>query len=812
MNAGNCVFMLLIEPIHRNKILSCFLFFEYGFIGLVSSNNNMNIAPFLDQPLPKHWHKYIVHFFDKNLCKCKNINSHSNNFPHVTWCLLQYAEIFQTYSKMVVTPIKFANTKVAKPSGQIIAQFDGFTCGEWCGSVKMCCIITKRHSWRFCLFPELLMNFTFHEIYFSVPHNFITYAHLKISISKTKSTVFKFCCQLSSFNFYPPGYRFLTEVTTITTELNYKINASFVVVDKNTKENVPISYLDHIKYFLIFKIQHWFEQHISVTTKKSEYLVIVKNTERNHACDLFVVDGPGMLSKELDSRNGTYKSSTFQCFVKVKKINGGFQSLSYHSHNLTVGIRQHATREAICLISNKQCNFTYPCVASVHTSNFSSSKVTIRNLSYQGFISLDCQYEGLSLLYKQSKELFELLTACDKSNNGRSIYFHSEYILLVLYCYTEYSSISVSTNVQKTHCKPVYVQRCNSEYCFPCLRNLVKTSEINFPKIKEQTLAKTGDGFTFDEQCIVLHIVDSESDNKKVSCEVLTKGTHHWKCRHQADDYKGKCARICPSHVHIVPYMPGKNMILKYQIKAFLKYGPYVGNEYVEFQGRILSVNSKRKVKYYKKILSAQHKQQDTLAKIAVEVQTKWRSLFAVTIQSQRWSQNWVDVQIEVQNKSFLCISEQLQATYFQEVLKTTQQNQNETLYVQLLNPVSYETKSFEAMFCVSFSSFFSFRNNKKACHSFLNSAKLFQRTLITTQERTHVFSLSDLINNPLVVLFPNWDKNNQTKILLKAAWIPNQFHWFLNKLQLDCVSYMMETRHCAGTASHVVPKFIKVK
>ncbi len=317
---------------------------------------------------------------------------------------------------MVVTPIQFASTKVVK------------------------------------------------AIYFSVPQkHFILFAHLKIRLLFPRGMVFKFCCQLSSFNLYPPGQKFFTEVVTITTELAYKVNAPFMVHDTNVKENVPVSSFDHTKYFLIYKIDYLLEQYISIVTKKSECLV-VKSTQRNHSIFTFL-DWPGILSEKLASRNGTFKSSTFQCFVKVLKIDDRLESFSFHSHNLTIHIREHMRRDAIFVVPNKECNFSYPCVTSIHTSKYSTLNVSVRNMSYNGYPSLDCQYGGLSLLYKQSEKLFELLTVCDKSHFiSRNVYFQSENILLVLFWYTKYSSISVSIAVQKTHCKPVYLQKCNWEF------------------------------------------------------------------------------------------------------------------------------------------------------------------------------------------------------------------------------------------------------------------------------------------------------------------------------------------------------------
>ncbi len=415
MNTGKCVFLLVIEPGH----ILCLLHFE--FIDMVKSEDE-NVASLLAPALPKYWHNYITLFFDKKQSWCHNINSHSNNFPHVIWCLLQYADIFQSDSKVIVTPIEFANRKVAKPSGQISAQFDGIFCGEECQCCSdlyptvhiMCCRITKRHSWKFILLSKFLVNFTFHKIYFSVPKKLITYAHLKISVALSKSRVFRFCCQLSSFNFYPPGHRFLTEVSTITTELSYKINASFMVNDKNVKENVPISHSNTVQYFLTYKINYHTEQYLWIVTKKSEHLIIAKNTHRNCSCVITVMDGPGILSQKLTSRNQTYISSTFQSFVQVISFKNSVESLAYHSHTLKVVIREHIARDTDFLVPNQKCNFSNPCVASMQAPNHSPLKVTVKNMSYGGFPSLDCQYGGLSLLYTQSRKLFELLTACDK--------------------------------------------------------------------------------------------------------------------------------------------------------------------------------------------------------------------------------------------------------------------------------------------------------------------------------------------------------------------------------------------------------------
>ncbi len=383
-------------------------------------------------------------------------------------------------------------------------------------------------------------------------------------------------------------------------------------------------------------------------------------------------------------------------------------------------------------------------------------------------------------------------------------------VLFVLFWYTKYSSISVSITVQNTHCKPIYVQMCNwdldQDYCIQNFRALTNSSLINFPHI-DKVWREIGDVFSFDEKCIV----DSESENKKAPCEFVMKSTHKYKCRTTGKpkdilkglfNHKDTCTKICPSRVHIEPYMPGSNMILKYEIKAFLKYAAYVGNEYVFLQGKILSVNNKQKVKYYKKKLHSEQKQQDSITSITVKVQTKWsQSLFSIIIQNLRWSKNWADVKIEIQNKSLLYISEQVQATSDWATMKTVQKAKNETLFLQILNPYSGETSALEAVFYLYSFSFGS--TNPGACHSFSTCAKLFKKTLISTHESTHVFSMSDLIDHPLSVAFPNWDKSNQTNILLKAAWIPNQFHWYLNKLQPSCISYLMETQHCAGTELH---------
>ena len=168
---------------------------------------------------------------------------------------------------------------------------------------------------RFELHPLLTSNLSFHTIYF---HG----ACLKIGPRGihdcSHDSSVSFCDHYSSFSYFPAMARFVVDI-----KFNFQVDIfepraeySFSVIDRKMIRNIDLKrykynfYLD-LTYALLLGEKKIIKV-LLLQVKKPNYLVITFN----NITSFLVFDGPGYLSKLLNSFSQIVVTSSFQCVIQ----------------------------------------------------------------------------------------------------------------------------------------------------------------------------------------------------------------------------------------------------------------------------------------------------------------------------------------------------------------------------------------------------------------------------------------------------------------------------------------------------------------
>ena len=100
--------------------------------------------------------------------------------------------------------------------------------------------------------------------------------------------------------------------------------------------------------------------------------------------------------------------------------------------------------------------------------------------------SSTCLYRGFALYNKIYESYEEIFSSCQSDIfNSRSFFSTNSSLLMVLYMYKQYGSVTMSSNISAVNCKPVIISLCECSYycwasqwerCKPYFNKLFKAS------------------------------------------------------------------------------------------------------------------------------------------------------------------------------------------------------------------------------------------------------------------------------------------------------------------------------------------------
>lgn len=323
------------------------------------------------------------------------------------------------------------------------------------------------HRWAFNLHHLLRLNITFHQILFifsDVSSCFIG----NITISR-----FIYCGHHSQFVTYPPYKEPRILLTVNINIVTYNVSFSFVVFDHN---RVTTSSKGFEQVMVLWT---WvLTRGVCKKSSYSRYLVVGHKTECvsmrlvHSVRDVVLTmlfDGPGDQScvlKQVEHSNVThteklYSASTFQCVVDVLG-SGQSACIKYMFKSLVFPKMYVAEKGTLYSFSNEeQCHMSNICGLHINTHPDSFVKVSISKVKHSENCDPFCKYAGLSAYHPPNEHLS---TICDFSKDFdeyKPVYSTSASLILIFYCYKEYSSLTFAVTVSAVKCQPITYNICN---------------------------------------------------------------------------------------------------------------------------------------------------------------------------------------------------------------------------------------------------------------------------------------------------------------------------------------------------------------
>ncbi len=202
-----------------------------------------------------------------------------------------------------------------------------------------------------------------------------------------------------------------------------------------------------------------------ITTRK--FRILVLNISVLAAHNLFVFDGPGVLSKmESVSINKQIPLRSYQCLIQIIKSVHRFLN-----HNIDYKGNM-SVNTALSVDTSKSISIHYPdqiceshyCVVYVHSTKDSVLKVAMSKISFIGKQTRDCRFGGISVL----DFMEEVFTFCENiiyrnivdSHWHRITFIDFSSGFLLLHSYNEYSYLSCHINISAVNCQLVKLTTC----------------------------------------------------------------------------------------------------------------------------------------------------------------------------------------------------------------------------------------------------------------------------------------------------------------------------------------------------------------
>ncbi len=418
------------------------------------------------------------------------------------------------HNSVKVTPKAHFSMQPAIHVGRVSGLFSSFD------PEGSSCVITN--TWMFRPHRTLSFNITFLTVNFSL--KFVNCHFAKLNINSTNWNELRYCGTQSKFQVFADFVKFDIHLE-ITAYILHHVNAFFTVLDKHligtfdgsvhTSENIGFCSflkLNNKSEVLFYLIQ----------SDKTTFITVTVANWTFHK----VLDGPGLESDDIRPFKNAHSSSTFQCVVLLlaQMLKGtDLSKLDFLSQEVkTFKTINVTTKEIVELgIPNEFCS--KPCVIKLRLEPGFQLNVTVNNMVYKGIDNAVCLYGGLVLLEKLTLENKQIASLCKTHNEDvtrpKNYYSINSSVVIVLFWYKHYSSVSSSIQISHTKCKPVEICDCSlALYCehpenYDCknyLNYVSRYTEVNFTSQSRGTCdTDKYNDLLFslpDGECITLHI------------------------------------------------------------------------------------------------------------------------------------------------------------------------------------------------------------------------------------------------------------------------------------------------------------------
>ncbi len=307
---------------------------------------------------------------------------------------------------------------------------------------------SKQVLWTFEMEKHLRINLTFHLISFLAgKFHHCKLGSLQVKDMGSKKAGDKYCGMCSHLINYPDYVKVLIQMDIsfmATTNVNmfFSVIDKMVVISKNTlrskKSHTPVWHIAFIQIMRVIKYFH-------IQTSKLKFLLLP------HDVSVDIFDGPGPLSPKLKTVNQAV-TSTFQCvviaFITQKVVS---KQIQFSSKNHIFLKHQPLSPTGQAFISFNECYKSNIAIHGFDTSPNLQINLTVLNLGHSSPSNHLCHHAGVSALGEQFQEVY--LECQNKVQMFRSTYSTSSSVILVLYCYPEYTSFNISLKISTTKCQ-----------------------------------------------------------------------------------------------------------------------------------------------------------------------------------------------------------------------------------------------------------------------------------------------------------------------------------------------------------------------
>ena len=318
----------------------------------------------------------------------------------------------------------------------------------------------------FHLCKDLNLNITFiHISIVGMKSNVAVYKYL----SKESQTSFDYSGIESTFSLYPPYYHLVFRIKTRTgVRQPVVVTAMFCVISGNILESSKPPTIKTLTITAIHKINVAKTTVLTYKIETERYNRIVLDLYFKESVIYILYIGPGYLSfREELYRNEIKFIDTFQCILQVILPElGGVANISSHALFKV----QKLPRKLISVANNIErtvkfphtiCNKAVTCVLDIrNTAGYIN--ITIMSFIFKGLPHPDCIYGGMTWY-----ESLKLVSHCYKYSANESLqiqnrifFSQNSSILMVLYHYNEYSSLSVNFILTPSKCKGIRLNIC----------------------------------------------------------------------------------------------------------------------------------------------------------------------------------------------------------------------------------------------------------------------------------------------------------------------------------------------------------------
>ncbi len=426
----------------------------------------------------KFWHKYNEAFFQfkfldiasihKSVCNILTLQYRAKVLVHnyVNKSLENFKNPYKS-SKIIVSQGRKEEVNVTEPNG-------------WLIQIRTDMVLLHEHfpGW----FRPLRSNFTFiwhcflnrhifTTIFFSklfMPSDSIHSCELsRLNISSGGLQNFVFCGLHSSFSLFPPFNTVKTNII-FYPSANYVLKSFYTIIDGNmfTMSHSPKDNVFQSSLAVCCRTSQIRYQFLLLVHKLCSIYISVKH---NLNTTLNVYDGPGFQAPLLVPANKTIVVSTFQCFVVLNAplwMSSSQTTIEYLVHNKSVQMKHFLTTERKCHLelppSDKIDSFFGVGISAAPGHQL---KLGIEKINISTEDRMACNHGGLSIFEDDGFHLKEVLLLCDNLlpdiHLKRPVYSNAPRIIVFVFWYKFYSTISMTLSAQNTLCRTLFLNPCH---------------------------------------------------------------------------------------------------------------------------------------------------------------------------------------------------------------------------------------------------------------------------------------------------------------------------------------------------------------